>query len=101
MIIVDTARANSYMGYNFDSVLIAKHSNVVIAAEQGIGTTAQFSSCNAFVDTVSVKIVNFDNLHLNLDFNKNSNWVFDVLDKSAGGGGKCECRIKITDSMIN
>lgn len=100
MLIVDTAHINVHFGYTFDTLLIAKHSNVVIACEQGLGTTNGFSSCNSFNDSVYTKIVDNDHLHLDLDLNNSSNWVFDVLDESMGGGGECECRIKITDSMI-
>ena len=96
----DTAYAETYAMYNFDTIVIEKHSIVVIASEQGIGTTNGFSSCCIFNDSLNYKIIGFDSLYLNLDLNDCSNWVFDVIDKSAGGGGVCECRIKITDSMI-
>jgi len=100
IISVDTPRANVYNVYEFDTLLVAKHSSEVIASEGGIGAIATYSSCNQFNDSIYAIIVGFDSLHLNIDISDSMNWTYLIIEETNNGGGTCECRLKITNSMI-
>ena len=88
----------SYRAYDFDSLSISKHSEAVVFSDGGLGTTADYENCDYFQDSLIVRIVGFDTLHLTVDINDSSNWKFNQISEKSGG--VAECVFLIEDKII-
>ena len=99
VIVADTNNKHYFNAYNFDTLKVAMHSEAVIANDGGIGSTSPYEKCDYFNDTLIVKIIGFDTLHLSVDINNCSNWEYTQISEKSGGVG--ECKFLIEDRIIN
>jgi len=90
----DTSRKHSYNGYGFDTLKVSMHSEVEIASDGGLGNTSPYEKCDYFNDSLIVKIIGFDTLHLTVDINNCLNWKYTQISEKSGGVGECEFMIE-------
>jgi len=86
---IDTVHAGGYGPYGFDTIRIDKHQTKIIVTDGGIGDVSQYKDCNVYNDTLMVKIIGHDSLHLIMDINDPGNWIFNQIDDESGGTAEC------------
>ena len=91
---------SSYYYASTDSFYVNKHSVDTIMFYWEVGETYGFEDCDIYADSLTSEIANNDSLHLKVDLNNQSNWTFNMLHETHGGGGTCECRIIINNNQI-
>ena len=94
IIMADSNKKTFSFGYNFDTLRINQHSEEIVAADGGLGAVSDYENCDSFNDTLLVKIIGFDSLHLLKDINDNGNWKFYQISEKSGGTGECEFLIE-------
>jgi hypothetical protein len=86
----------------YDTAIIEKNSEYSVYAWDAIGRTSEYENCHPEqLGSFSLKVIGYDSLNIVIDLNNPTLWTFSVLDKTVNGGGKCECRIIISDFDIN
>jgi hypothetical protein len=100
VIYIDSNVLSHAHDYARDSFLISKKNDMIIYEENGLGQTTEYDDCSTFVDSIRVYVIGNDSLHLALDLNDQTKWTYTRLSKSFKKGGKCECRIRITNEDI-
>ena len=98
IIVADTNHKHAFNAYGFDSLKVVKHSESEIASDGGLGNTSPYEKCDYFNDSLIVKIIGFDTLHLTVDINDCSNWKYTQISEKSGGVG--ECKFVIDDWII-
>jgi len=91
---------NPFLNYEFDTFNILRQSEVVLALEEGLGTTDGFKGCLVPLDSAHFIVGDNDLLKVKTDITNSDFWRFRVLDKDVAGGGECECRLIITNDSI-
>lgn len=86
--------------YVADSIWIGKHSKTEIYKTQHVGQAAQYKECYTDTDSISVRVIGHDSLHLNFDLSSNKNWKYRLSDTLSHGDEYCDCSIKITNRHI-
>ena len=77
------------------------NSEKVIGIDTGIGTTESYANCPRFhADSIRLTTFSGDSIILNIDLNSSEAYTFAVTSAEEDGGGVCECRVVITDDLI-
>lgn len=95
----DTPR-NWYFNYADDSLVVTSSEQRTVFEYSGLGQNSDFETCDAETDSIIVRVVGNDSLNLNLNAANADNWHFWRIKSSFQDGGECECRLIITDQMI-
>ena len=84
-----------------DTLVIEKNTTKTIFLDSGFGTIRGHENCNIHIDSVPM-LINFnDSTKLIPDINKLNNWSFRIIKRNRfGDGGKCECRIILTNALL-
>ena len=90
-------------GGNSDTTEIAPHQTIEFLNEHKRGRRSEYSECpfGNYETDFAFEVKGDSTLTINADSVGNKNWQFSTTDKTMNGGGTCECRLIITNSMID
>ena len=101
IVIYPDSKSGDESFFKNDSIVISRKSVSSIFESSGLGQTFEYEDCNTYADSIVTKIIGNESLDLSIDLNDESNWIFSIIDRSFKDGGTCECRVRITNDMIN
>jgi hypothetical protein len=98
LLIIDESTIDSTI---IDSILIRNETQEVLREQTELGGINQWKGCyNRYWPFLRLRVDNSDTLHVIIDPNDPSSWMYLILKEENYGGGQCECRLIITDSLI-
>lgn len=88
-----------------DTTVIEQGKEYTFYIRNGLGSTDEYEDChfeNYKSDTFLLGVKDDTSLTVNADVTGNTGWKFSVTKKTKmNRGGICNCRLTITDDMIN
>ena len=87
--------------YLYDSLLLPKREETIVFGDHGLGTPLTYVNCDSFYsDTTELLVKDSTHLKVTLDIGDLELWTYSLLEKYSFGGGRCECRLIITNDDI-
>jgi len=84
-----------------DTLVIEKKTRKTVFTQGGLGVVNDFQNCDIPRDSIPM-LIYFDNsTKLIPDINKLNEWNFKIINKNKAGGGSCECRLVLTNAILN
>lgn len=96
----DTVPQWSELFFDRDSAILAQQTEIILSRFSEIGSPGNYENCPYYADSLIVEVKTDPSLQVTTDVSNPTGWVYTLLESYRFGGGVCECRLTITNAMI-